>query len=101
MENATENKNLPLVSSDKGGGQPGNQNAKKGRLFYESLRIALVQEDRKTLRKITDTLVKAAMDGEPWAVKEVMDRVDGKPVNTTEIGGSDSSPIKMVVSWEK
>jgi len=101
MENSTENKQLGLESSDKGGGQPGNQNAKKGRLFYESLRIALVQEDRKTLRKITDTLVKAAMDGEPWAVKEVMDRVDGKPVNTTELSGADSTPIRMVVSWEK
>jgi hypothetical protein len=41
------------------------------------------------------------MDGEPWAVKEVMDRVDGKPVNTTELSGADSTPIRMVVSWEK
>ena len=32
MENSTENKNITPESSDKGGAQPGNQNAKKGKL---------------------------------------------------------------------
>jgi len=89
MENSTENKNLGLESSDKGGGQPGNQNARKGKLFYDALRIALVQEDKKKLRKITDKLVESAENGEPWAVKEIMDRMDGKPVQSTEITGVD------------
>ena len=89
MENSTENKSLSLDSSDKGGGQLGNQNAKKGKLFYDSLRLALVQEDRKSLRKITDKLVKAAEEGDAWAVKEIMDRMDGKPVQSTEITGAD------------
>ena len=101
MENSTENKNLALESNDKGGGQPGNQNAKKGKLFYDSLRIALVQEDRKSLRKITDKLVKAAEEGDAWAVKEIMDRMDGKPVNTTELSGAEGTPFKLVVAWEK
>lgn len=101
MENSTENKNLPLESSDKGGGQPGNQNARKGKLFYDALRIALVQEDRKKLRKITDKLVQAAEEGEPWAVKEIMDRMDGKPVNTTELTNAEGDTFKMVVAWEK
>ena len=89
MENSTENKQLGLESSDKGGGQPGNQNARKGKLFYDALRIALVQEDKKKLRKITDKLVESAENGEPWAVKEIMDRMDGKPVQSTEITGAD------------
>ena len=101
MENSTENKSLTLDSSDKGGGQPGNQNAKKGKLFYDSLRLALVQEDRKSLRKITDKLVKAAEEGDAWAVKEIMDRMDGKPVNTTELSGAEGTPFKLVVAWEK
>ena len=101
MENATENKNIGLESSDKGGGQPGNQNARKGKLFYDALRIALVQEDKKKLRTITEKLVKSAENGEPWAIKEVMDRIDGKPVNTTELSGTDNSPLKLVVTWEK
>lgn len=101
MENSTENKPLQVESSDKGGGQPGNQNARKGKLFYDALRVALVQEDRKSLRKITDKLVKAAEEGEPWAVKEIMDRMDGKPVNTTELSGAEGTPLKLVVAWEK
>jgi hypothetical protein len=101
MENATENKNIGLESSDKGGGQPGNQNARKGKLFYDALRVALVQEDKKKLRTITEKLVKSAENGEPWAIKEVMDRIDGKPVNTTELSGTDNTPLKLVVAWEK
>jgi hypothetical protein len=101
MENSTENKNIGLESSDKGGGQPGNQNARKGKLFYDALRIALVQEDKKKLRTITEKLVKSAENGEPWAIKEVMDRIDGKPVNTTELSGTDNTPLKLVVAWEK
>ena len=89
MENSTQNKNITPESTDKGGAQPGNQNAKKGKLFYDALRIALVQEDRKSLRKITDKLVKAAEEGDAWAVKEIMDRMDGKPVQSTEITGAD------------
>ena len=101
MENSTQNKNITPESSDKGGGQPGNQNAKKGKLFYDALRVALVQEDRKSLRKITDKLVKAAEEGDAWAVKEIMDRMDGKPVNTTELSGAEGTPFKLVVAWEK
>jgi hypothetical protein len=101
MENSTENKEIGLESSDKGGGQPGNQNARKGKLFYDAIRIALVQEDKKKLRTITEKLVKSAENGEPWAIKEVMDRIDGKPVNTTELSGTDNTPLKLVVAWEK
>ena len=101
MENFTENKNITPESTDKGGAQPGNQNAKKGKLFYDALRLALVQEDRKSLRKITDKLVKAAEEGDAWAVKEIMDRMDGKPVNTTELSNTEGNVFKMVVAWEK
>ena len=96
MENSTENKNLGLESSDKGGGQPGNQNARKGKLFYDAIRIALVQEDKKKLRSIADKLIKAAESGEPWAVKEVMDRMDGKPIQATEISGADGGLLETL-----
>jgi hypothetical protein len=96
MENSTENKNLGLESSDKGGGQPGNQNARKGKLFYDAIRIALVQEDKKKLRNIADKLIKAAEAGEAWAVKEVMDRMDGKPIQATEITGADGGLLETL-----
>jgi len=96
MENSTENKNIGLESSDKGGGQPGNQNARKGKLFYDALRVALVQEDKKKLRTITEKLVKSAENGEPWAIKEVMDRIDGKPIQATEISGADGGLLETL-----
>ena len=101
MENSTENKDLQVEPTNKGGAPVGNQNGKKGKLFYDALRIALVQEDKKKLRKITEKLVQAAEEGEPWAVKEIMDRMDGKPVNTTELTNAEGDTFKMVVAWEK
>ena len=68
---------------DKGGAPEGNKNAAKGKLFYGQLRKALVQEDALKLRAIAEKLVEAAIEGEPWAVKEIMDRVDGKAVQST------------------
>ena len=101
MENSTENNNLQVEPTNKGGAPVGNQNGKKGKLFYDALRVALVQEDRKKLRKITEKLVQAAESGEPWAVKEIMDRMDGKPVNATELTNAEGDTFKMVVAWEK
>ena len=95
MENALENNNVEVASTNKGGAPIGNQNGKKGKLFYDALRIALLQEDRKRLRNITDKLVKAAENGDAWAVKEIMDRMDGKPVQATEISGTDGAPMDL------
>lgn len=101
MENSNENNNLPVESTNKGGGQIGNQNAKKGKLFYNELRKALVQQDQLNLRRIADKLVEKAIDGEPWAVKEIMDRVDGKAIQATEISGAEGEDLRMVISWQK
>lgn len=94
MENALENKDLGFESNGRGG-QPGNQNGKKGKLFYNQLRVALVQEDSRKLRTIAEKLVTAAEQGEPWAIKEVIDRVDGKAVQATEISGVDGEAIEL------
>lgn len=101
MEETKENNGLPLESTNKGGGQVGNQNAKKGKLFYNELRKALVQQDQLNLRRIADKLVEKAIEGESWAVKEIIDRVDGKAIQATEISGADGEDLKMVISWQK
>ena len=76
---------------DKGGAPKGNDNARKGKLFYDQLRKVLVQEDALKLRAIATKLIEAAEDGEPWAVKEIMDRMDGKPIQAQEITGADGA----------
>jgi hypothetical protein len=101
MENSSENNNLSVETTNKGGAPKGNDNAKKGKLFYNELRKALVQQDQINLRRIADKLVEKAIDGEPWAVKEIMDRVDGKAIQATEISGTDGDDLKLVVTWQK
>ena len=75
------------------GAPEGNKNSAKGKLFYGELRKVLVQEDARRLRAIAENLVKAAEDSEPWAIKEIMDRMDGKAIQATEITGADGEPL--------
>jgi hypothetical protein len=95
MENSTEIKEVGIAPISKVGAPIGNQNGKKGKLFYNQLRKALVQEDSRKLRTIADRLVDAAEQGEPWAIKEVIDRVDGKAVQATEISGVDGDAVEL------
>jgi hypothetical protein len=70
----------------------GNTNAVKGKMFYDKLRKRLTQEPHR-LERIVNELITQAEAGEAWAVKEVIDRLDGKAVQTTEMQNSDGSPI--------
>ena len=75
------------------GAPKGNDNARKGKLFYGELKKVLVQEDARKLRAIATKLVDAAQEGEPWAVKEIMDRIDGKALQATSIENPDGTAI--------
>ena len=95
---------LPVESTnDKGGAPLGNDNAKKGKLFYDQLRRVLVQNDSLKLRQVSEKLVDAAIEGEPWAVKEVIDRMDGKAVAIQEIQGPGGLELKtgFVLTFEE
>ena len=71
------------------GGQPGNQNARKeNRLWADEIRKVLVQG--KKLRPLAEKLVSLAEAGDMSALKEIGDRIDGKPAQTVQadVGGS-------------
>ena len=85
---------LPVDSTNKGGAPEGNDNAKKGKMFYDQLRKILVQNDQLKLRKISEKLAEAAEKGEAWAIKEIMDRMDGKPVAIQEVQGPGGVELK-------
>ena len=82
------------IDTNKVGAPIGNDNAKKGKLFYDQLRKVLVQNDQLKLRQVSEKLVDAAIEGEPWAVKEIMDRMDGKAVAIQEIQGPGGAELK-------
>jgi hypothetical protein len=70
----------------------GNNNAAKGKMFYDQLRKIAVQEPTK-LREVAEGLFEAARAMEPWAVKELIDRLDGKAVQQTELTGAEGAPL--------
>jgi len=65
----------------------GNQNGKKNRPWSEAIQRALLAENGKKLRAIADKIVQLAMDGDIQAIKELGDRVEGKPAQPVEHSG--------------
>ena len=71
----------------------GNHNRRNGRMFQDSLRKVLAQyesEERsiergQALDAINKQLVEMALEGIEFAIKEVANRTDGKPVQVQEI----------------
>ena len=70
----------------------GNTNAQQGKMFYDALRKALIQNPTR-LPRIVEQLLNQAELGEPWAVKEVIDRLDGKAIQINQMENADGSPI--------
>lgn len=81
------------------GAPEGNQNAAKSRLFYNTLNRAIVQDDGKRIRAAAEKLLDLAANGEAWAVRELADRLDGKPSQT--IAGDQESPLTLINRIER
>lgn len=82
----------------KRGGQEGNTNARKGKLWRDALERALaraVESGDKTIEKgldkVADKVVKNALNGDRHSWKEIADRLDGRP--TTVLANDDESPL--------
>jgi hypothetical protein len=74
----------------------GNRNAKKGRMWNDALRKAIVQDDGKRLRASIEQLLNLASNGEPWAIKELADRLDGRPKQANVLEASDEPELKTI-----
>jgi len=74
----------------------GNQNAKKGKIFYDELHKFFTQNPHKK-REIVENLVEAAVNNEAWAVKEVIDRMDGKAVQATTFEDADGNNLLQAI----
>lgn len=77
----------------------GNHNARNAKRWQSAITRALAKLDGNGvdggLDRLATKLVKAAADGERWALREVGDRLDGKPAQV--IAGDPESPLQ--VSW--
>jgi hypothetical protein len=78
------------------GGQPGNQNAARAKVWRAAIERALDRRSAsrtdgiKEIDALADELIKLVAAGDLGALKEFGDRIDGKP--SQAIGGDDDLP---------
>jgi hypothetical protein len=73
--------------------------SKNNRLWADTLKRALLQADGNKIRAIAEALIEKAASGDVSAIREIGDRVDGKPTQsidqTTEHSG------EVTYTWKK
>jgi hypothetical protein len=74
----------------------GNNNAAKAKLFTDRIKMSLIQDPVK-LNTIVMKLIELAEEGEPWAVKELMDRVEGKAHQSTSLEDSEGNNLLQAI----
>jgi len=72
----------------------GNQNAKK-KPFTEQMKRFIVQNPEK-MERIIEGIFKEAEEGSLAALNMIMDRVEGKPQQTTDITSSDGTVVSAI-----
>lgn len=81
---------------------------KADKIWTDAVRRALHRESEgkgspKWLDVLANRLVESAADGDVSALREVGDRIEGKPTQRMEHGGPDGGdiPIGLKVQWTK
>ena len=79
------------------GGQPGNQNATKGRPWALAIERALSKRSaigrKEALDELAESLLAKCDQGDMAALKELGDRLDGRPGQAIVLGGDPDAPI--------
>lgn len=78
-------------------GTEGNTNSsRENRLWANTIRRAVVQGDAERLRRIAEKLLTQAEAGDLQAIKEMGDRLDGKPSQAVDLGNKDGEPFTLI-----
>lgn len=72
----------------------GNKFGAKPRKWEGAIKRALARDDG-SINRIADKVVGLALAGEQWAVKEIGDRLDGKPKQAVEATGEGGGPLTI------
>jgi hypothetical protein len=81
------------------GGQPGNTNAsRKNRIVSNALSRVVTQNPDK-IREACEKLLDRAVEGDLPAFREIMDRLEGKPVQAVE-GTGEGGTITLTISTD-
>lgn len=87
------------------GGQPGNKNAAKAKIWEQALKRALARASKASvdagLDQIADKVVAQALAGDKDAWDEIAVRMDGKPAQAVTVAGDEEGgPIRHSLSVE-
>ena len=78
-------------------GQSGNPSGKAPRkIWIAALNRAIAQDDGVRLRQAAEKLLDLAVGGDVPALRELGDRLDGKPAQSVTIAGDAEQPLKIV-----
>jgi hypothetical protein len=81
------------------GGQPGNTNAsRKNRIVSNALSRVVTQNPEK-IRQACERLLDRAAEGDLPAFREIMDRLEGKPIQAVE-GAGEGGSITLTISTD-
>jgi len=93
-----ENKGLKIESTENKGGAPlGNKNASKNKIWSDALRKALIQN--QSIDALANALLEKALAGDISALKELGDRLEGKP--TQQIDQNTEHSGEVTYTWKK
>ena len=85
------------------GGQPGNQNAARGRVWRDAINRALENRSRvdqvHALDVLAEKLLAKCDEGDMQALKELGDRIEGKPAQP--ISGDEENPVRFISRVER
>lgn len=81
-----------------GGAPQGNNNAGKNKVWSDAIRKVVVQ--RQIIDQLALALVEKALAGDLQALKELGDRLEGKPVQSVEQDTNVNADV-IVYGWEK
>ena len=73
--------------------------SKNNRLWADTLKRALMQADGNKIRAIAEALIEKAASGDVSAIREVGDRLDGKP--TQQIDQTTEHSGEVTYTWKK
>lgn len=88
-----------MDSKNTRGGQVGNQNAAKPKIITDAIRKHLVQNPHK-VEELVSVLVDKALEGDMHATKELLDRLEGKAVQSVEQKTEHSGEV-TVYGWQE
>jgi hypothetical protein len=79
-------------------GVKGRSGRKLDSQWSDAIRKAIndVEDGQKKIVKLAEKLVSQALEGDITAMKEIGDRLEGKPQQRTEITGADGGPVEFL-----